>query len=146
MAKKAEKRVSTPRKTASKKPKESERSEVIEQCVIYLQATAAYEAGCSADNDYTTHAGAAAPLGKEVLDRAKNALGKLAALSADRDKLLSFDEMRAKSTAFKALMLGDGHHSVLEDEQIDFLQSFAKELVEYFRTERHASGGQPHDQ
>jgi hypothetical protein len=43
-------------------------------------------------------------------------------------------------------MLGDGQHSVLDGEQIDFLQSFAKELTEYFGTERHTSEGQLHDQ
>ena len=91
--------------------------------------TAAYEAGCRADNNNTEHAGAGAPLGKAVLAGARNALGKLVALSAARKQALSFDEMRAKSTAFEALMLGDGEHSVLDGEQIDFLQSFAKELT-----------------
>ena len=108
--------------------------------------TAAYEAGCRADNNNTEHAGAGAPLGKAVLAGARNALGKLVALSAARKQALSFDEMRTKSTAFEALMLGDGQHSVLDGEQIDFLQSFAKELTEYFGTERHTSEGQLHDQ
>ena len=82
---------STQRTTVSKKPKaSSKRSEVIEQCVIYLQMTAAYEAGCRADNNNTEHAGAGAPLGKAVLAGARNALGKLVALSAARKQALSF--------------------------------------------------------
>ena len=98
--------------------------------------TAAYEAGCRADNNDTEHAGAGAPLGKAVLAGARNALGKLVALSAARKQALSLE----------ALMLGDGEHSVLDGEQIDFLQSFAKELTEYFGTERHTSEGQLHEQ
>jgi hypothetical protein len=136
---------STQRTTVSKNRRHLP-NDPIEQCVIYLQMTAAYEAGCRADNNNTEHAGAGAPLGKAVLAGARNALGKLVALSAARKQALSFDEMRAKSTAFEALMLGDGEHSVLDGEQIDFLQSFAKELTEYFGTERHTSEGQLHDQ
>ena len=82
---------STPRKTASKikvkkkktptKKSGPKKSGIIEQCVIYAQSIAAYNAGFKVDpTGHFDHAGAHA-LGSEYLQRAAGALGKLVGLS-----------------------------------------------------------------
>src|SRR5258708_25616533 len=98
--------------TAESAKTADERSEIIEQCVVYVQSRAAYEAGFKADHTgQGDYAGAGAKLGKRHLRKAQRGLLRLIALSpTDRPGRppLSKDELFAKARVLQVISMPKG--------------------------------------
>src|SRR5947209_3248049 len=121
--------------TAESAKTADERSEIIEQCVVYVQSRAAYEAGFKADHtgegDY---AGAGAKLGKRHLRKAQRALLRLITLiisPTDRPGRppLSKDELFAKARVLQVISMPKG------DDPVEgaYVRFFALEVEDYLR-------------
>jgi phage terminase small subunit len=124
----------TPPLTASEKPHEW--SEIIEQCVAYMQATAAYAAGVKADDGDATHSGADSPLGNAALRSAEAALRTLVALSEtyrESQRSPSVLELKAKATVCRAVLQFEEADLLPEDEW-EYVSGFAREVEAYFES------------
>jgi hypothetical protein len=125
MAKKQKRKAKA--KTATK------HSEIIEQCVIYAQSIAAYEAGFKVDSssDFDYAGGEKSRRGRRPLRQADRALFRLVALSSVNDgerPRLSREEMRAKAGVLS--IIGTREHEEIEGA---YIRSFAVELDDYFK-------------
>jgi hypothetical protein len=127
---------STPRRTASKikaekpaAPADVSRSEIIEQCVIYHQQLASYDAGFKADaTGDSEYAGRGKQIGK-----AKRALSRLVGLSPaciEGKPPLSAKELHAKATVLSALY-GLRQHEDLDPTESAYVRLFAREVEDY---------------
>jgi hypothetical protein len=127
---------STPRRTASKTkaekpaaPADVPRSEIIEQCVIYQQQLASYDAGFKADaTGDSEYAGRGNQIGK-----AKRALIRLVGLSpafVEGKPRLSAKELYAKATVLSALF-GLRQHEDLDPTESAYVRFFAREVEDY---------------
>ena len=108
-----------------------ERSEVIAQCVIYLQQLASYDAGFNADaTGDSEYAGRGNQIGK-----AKRALIRLVGLSPaciEGKPPLSAKELHAKATVLNALY-GLRQHEDLDPTESAYVRLFAREVEDYLR-------------
>ena len=96
---------STPRRTASKsknKPKaktttppDAERSEIIEQCVRYAHAMAAYPAGFEVDGTGDSEYAGAQVLGGKQMEKARRAMLRIVALLSDEARPVTPLELNA---------------------------------------------------
>jgi hypothetical protein len=144
---KASKRTRAQRQSAPKEPAAKKQSEVVKQCVIYMQSTAAFEAGFAADDDeFEMAATNPGSPGAEVHDRARKALSSLISLAVP-NREFSFSEMKAMAITLKGI-LNFERGNVLSGEVQKYVQAFAHLLVIYFRNEaealrrQNAEGGQ----
>lgn len=113
--------------TAGKAPA---RSEIIDACVTYIQATTAYHAGFKADpTGNFDHAGAHTKLGKGHLRKASRALARLVELAGIGAPLTSA-EMRAKAAVLRMMVDAGGTFNPEPDEE-DYVRLFAGEIVEF---------------
>jgi hypothetical protein len=130
---KAKSKHSTPRRTAPKikpKPKNTaERSEIIEQCVIYVQQLAAYDAGFdvdhTGDSDYAGKGG--------QIKKARRAMCKLIGLSPHKTpgaKPLTPLELHAKAGVLAA-MYGLRKHEQPGDIEQAYIRFFAGEVSDF---------------
>ena len=153
---------STPRKTAPKiqpvpakksKEKGAARSEIIEQCVIYAQSIAAFQAGFKVDgsSDFDYAGSGKGQRGRRPARQAEHALLRLVALSSANyaeKPIPSREEMLAKAGVLSIIgMETDGfkHPEKMEGVYVRF---FAQELEAHFKkaiedewTRAHASSG-----
>jgi hypothetical protein len=142
---KAAKRNSTRERTTSKKPPlkkaSSSRSEIIKQCIVYMQSVTAYGAGCEAEGDNCELAGAGGPLGAGLLKNANRALEKLIELSEARaaaKQMLSVAELKAKAVVCKEMMDFESGN-VIDGVQAEYIGLFADEVRTYFKKALNAA-------
>jgi hypothetical protein len=104
-------------------------SEIIKQCTIYAQATAAYHGGFRTDptGDFD-YAGSA--MGGAHLRKARRALEKLAALSREKRPITSV-ELFAEAKVMKLLMKAKDNQP--EPEETAYVQRFAKDVSRYLK-------------
>jgi len=135
---------STPRRTASKsknKPKaktttppDAGRSKIIEQCVIYVQCLAAYDAGFSVD-----HTGDADYAGKgRQISKARRAMAKLIGLSPHcraGTEPLTASELHAKAGVLAA-MYGLRNHECPDKIEQTYIRFFAVEVSDFLAANR----------
>ena len=132
---KAKTRVITPRKTASKKTDKKaapNHSEIIKQCVIYMQSTAGFEAGHDAD---ATGSGDIAGdlLGGVLLQSAEDALDTMVGLRSKANKPpLTVAELRSMAITCRAALDFDAGSSLTEGTGA-FVRLFAGEVDAYLR-------------
>jgi hypothetical protein len=127
-------KISTRRTDAPKKPSKSttsDQSEIIKNCVRYLQCTAGFNAGHDADPTDGEIAGGA--LGSVLLRNADQALNTVVDLRSKSNKPpLTVAELRAIAATCKgALDFNAG--CVIEKETVAFVRLFANEVGAYLR-------------
>jgi hypothetical protein len=111
----------------------AKRSEIVEQCVVYAQSIAAYQAGFKIDptGDFDYAGCGKGQGGRRPFRQADRALFRLVALSSaypGERPLLSREEMRAKAGVLS--IIGTQPLEKIEGAYIRF---FAIELDDYFR-------------
>ena len=108
-------------------------SEIIKQCTIYAQSSAAYKAGFRTDRtaDWDYAGSGKRQMGHSYTRRAKHALVKLAALSREKQPITA-DELFAEATVMKLLLKTEAGISP-EPEESDFIERFTKDVVRYFK-------------
>jgi hypothetical protein len=117
------------KKKAKQKHAAPDRSKIIEQCVIYVQALAAYDAGFSVDHTGDSHY---AGKGREI-KKASRAMLKLIGLSPHCKAgaaPLSALELHAKAgvlAAMYGLRDGDGPDAV----EMAYIRFFAGEVIDF---------------
>jgi hypothetical protein len=119
---------------AKAKETKPERSEIIEQAVIYVQSVAAHHAGFEADpTDDSKYASGVS------VARAEKALTKLNALSPWKGphskSCLSADELHAKAKVL-GLMYGLTEHLDLNETEKAFIRLFAGEVQDFIAGHR----------
>jgi hypothetical protein len=143
------KRVRARRQSAPKQRATKKRSEIIKNCVIYLQSIAAFKAGFDADDDDLEIAGGyTGSPGREAQDRADRALSNLTRMISSAnatDKPLSFFEMRSTAVTLGALIKYEAENEISGDA-LEFIDSFARHLVSYFKSVTDAARKQKNDQ
>jgi hypothetical protein len=112
-------------------------SEIIEQCVIYAQSVAAFQAGFKVDStsDFD-HAGSGkGQRGRRPVRQAKRALLRLIALSSVNkgDKVRSREEMLAKAGLLS--IIGSQTNEFRSPEKFEgaYIRLFANEIEGYFK-------------
>jgi hypothetical protein len=113
--------------------KKTERSEIIEQCVIYAQSIAAYNAGFNVDRtgDFDYAGCGSNQLGQHHFRNAKRALIKLVVLGRDLPTL-SRDELFAKARVARLLQdTGAGRNP--EKYEAEYVRRFAKDVSQYLQ-------------
>ena len=108
-------------------------SEIIKQCTIYAQSSAAYKAGFRTDRtaDWDYAGSGKRQMGHSYTRRAKHALVKLAALSREKQPITA-DELFAEANVMKLLLKTDARTNP-EPQETDFLERFTKDVVRYFK-------------
>ena len=126
------------RKQKKQKPVDAERSEIIEQCVIYLQSKAAWLAGFEGDTTWDgLFAGSGkGELGRPHLRKADQAFRKLVGLSpaycVGRSPL-KFEELKAKAIVCR-VMEESADTDLTQDERC-FVRFFVREVEDLPRGE-----------
>jgi hypothetical protein len=114
----------------------SERSEIIEQCVVYAQSIAAYNAGFKVDHTGDSNNAGSQALGGPYLRKARRALIKLIALSpACRSERppLSREELFAKAGVMSIIGMETDSFKQPENVECAFIRFFAREVEDYLR-------------
>lgn len=111
-------------------------SEIIKQCTIYAQSSAAFKAGFRTDKtNHFDYAGAGrGQMGHSYSRRAKLALQKLAALSREK-RPITTAELFAEASVMRLLQRTEAGTNP-EPEESDFFERFTKDVVRYLK---HAS-------
>jgi hypothetical protein len=120
--------------------KTSERSEIIEQCLIYAQSIAAYNAGFYVDptGDFDYAGCGSNQLGRQHFRNAKRALIKLVALGGGVPTL-SRDELFAKARVVRLLQKTDAKRSP-EKHEVEYVTRFAKDVSQYLQLQEDGAG------
>jgi hypothetical protein len=110
-------------------------SNLIKQCMIYAQATAAYKGGFYTDpTGNFEHAGAEhGKMGGAYLDKAERALEKLAA-SSRKKRPITTAELLAEAKVMKLLMKTEARTNP-EPEEADFVHRFTNDVAHYLEQE-----------
>jgi hypothetical protein len=132
-------------RVAAKKKKEkpavektTPRSEIIEQCVIYAQSIAAYQAGFKVDSsgEFDYAGSDKGQHGRRHCRQAERALLRLVELCPAKDgerPLLSREEMRAKAGVLSIIGKNTTEFTITEKIEGAYIRCFALELDDYFR-------------
>jgi hypothetical protein len=109
------------------------RSEIIEQCVIYAQSIAAYNAGFNVDRtgDFDYAGCGSNQLGRHHFRNAKRALIKLVTLGGDVPAL-SRDELFTKARVARLLQTTDAKRNP-EKHEAEYVRRFAKDVSQYLQ-------------
>jgi hypothetical protein len=106
-------------------------SEIIKQCTIYAQSSAAYEGGFYADTTGSSSYAGAGEMGRPYSRGARRALVKLAALSREK-RPITAAELSAEARVMKLLLKTEAANNP-EPEESDFFERFVKDVVRYFK-------------
>ena len=114
-------------------------SEIIEQCVIFLQCKAAFKAGFDADVGDFIFAGCGKGQGGRQYKNADGALRKLIELSRTvaGNPPLTADELRAEAVVLRGVVAGLADRELTKDEKL-YVRFFASEVEDYLE---HGAGG-----
>jgi hypothetical protein len=119
-------------KKSKKKTVEPARpSEIIRQCTIYAQSSAACKAGYYADptGNFDYAGTGRGQMGSAYYDKAKRSLEKLVALSREK-RPITADELFAEARVMNLLLKTEARTNP-EPEESDFVQRFAKDVAHY---------------
>jgi hypothetical protein len=116
------------------------RSEIIEQCVIYAQSIAAFNAGCEVDHtgDLDYGGSGKGQLGHRPLRKAKLALIRLIALSPAGNSggsPLSREELLAKAGVMSIIGMETNSFKQPEHFEGAYIRFFAREVEDYLRAQ-----------
>lgn len=135
---KATRVLSTPRKTASKsknKPKakttappDVARSEIIEQCVRYAQAMAAYHAGFEVDGTGDSEYAGAQALGGKQMEKARRAMLRIVALLSDEARPVTPLELNAMGGVLRLMARDTENYGSLQPWESEFLGLVARAI------------------
>jgi hypothetical protein len=113
----------------------AKRSEIIEQCVIYAQSIAAYQAGFEATDDFDYAGCDKGQGGRRPFRQADRALLRLIALSAVNagDRLPTLEELAARTRVLSVIRKHTGDFTHPETIESSYICLFAGELEDYFK-------------
>lgn len=119
------------------KKKSTSRSEIIEQCLIYAQSEAAYQAGFYVDptGDFNYAGCGNGQLGRHHFRTAKQALIKLVSLPSV--PTLGRDELFAKARVVRLLQNSDAKRNP-EKHEAEFIKRFAQDVSRYLQLQADA--------
>jgi hypothetical protein len=131
-------------RVAAKKKKEkpavektTPRSEIIEQCVIYAQSIAAFQAGFKVDGtgDFDYAGSGKGQCGRRPVRQAERALLRLVALSSVNvgEKLPTLEELSAKAGILSIIGMRTDEFTHPEKIEGAYIRLFAGELEGYFK-------------
>jgi hypothetical protein len=122
-----------------KREQTPEKSEIIRQCVIYVQSMAAFQAGFKVDpTGYWDHAGSGkGQLGRDHVLAADHALARLVTLSpAEGRAPLNAAELFAKAGALSVMWAQEGGETrSCEVTETAYVRFFAREVEDFMRAQ-----------